>query len=104
MPTALPGMSATQARAALQVQDRLLKQFPEVERVFGKAGRAETPTDPAPLSMFETVVTLQPESEWRKGMTSGRLNDPMDPPIRFPAMPHIFWIPLMTRTPIPPPR
>src|SRR5213596_2838422 len=73
MPTALPGMSVTQARAALQVQDRMLKQFPEVERVFGKAGRAETPTDPAPLSMFETVVTLKPESEWRAGMTWDKL-------------------------------
>src|SRR5256886_17349771 len=66
MPTALPGMSATQARAALQVQDRMLKQFPEVERVFGKAGRAETPTDPAPLSMFEPVVTLRPANEGRQ--------------------------------------
>ncbi len=98
MPTALPGMSVTQARAALQVQDRMLKQFPEVERVFGKAGRAETPTDPAPLSMFETVVTLRPESEWRKGMTWERLNDEMDRTIRFPGMPNIFWMPIMTRT------
>jgi len=98
MPTALPGMSVTQARAALQVQDRMLKQFPEVERVFGKAGRAETPTDPAPLSMFETVVTLKPESEWRKGMTWERLNDEMDRTIRFPGMPNIFWMPIMTRT------
>src|SRR5205807_3037599 len=57
MPTALPGMSITQARAAIEPQDRMIKQFPEVEHVFGKAGRAETPTDPAPLSMFETVVT-----------------------------------------------
>jgi len=86
MPTALPGMSVTQARAALQVQDRMLKQFPEVERVFGKAGRAETPTDPRTLSMFETVVTLRPESEWRKGMTWERLNDEMDRTIRFPGM------------------
>src|SRR5213593_2576443 len=98
MPTALPGMSVTQARAALQVQDRMLKQFPEVERVFGKAGRAETPTDPAPLSMFETVVTLRPESEWRKGMTWERLNAEMDRTIRFPGMPNIFWMPIMTRT------
>src|SRR5207249_3730902 len=63
MPTALPGMSITQARAAIQTQDRMIKQFPEVDHVFGKAGRAETPTDPAPLSMFETVVTLKPEEE-----------------------------------------
>src|SRR5439155_766594 len=61
-------------------------------------GRAETPTDPAPLSMFETVVTLKPESEWRKGMTWERLNDEMDRTIRFPGMPNIFWMPIMTRT------
>jgi len=65
MPTTLPGISATQAAALLQRQDQLLKQFPEVERVFGKAGRADTSTDPAPLSMMETTVVLRPESEWR---------------------------------------
>ena len=69
MPTTLPGISVTQAQALLQKQDRILRQFPEVERVFGKAGRAETSTDPAPFSMMETVVTLKPESEWR---TKGR--------------------------------
>src|SRR5256885_430189 len=73
MPTALPGMSITQARAAIQTQDRMLKQFPEVDHVFGKAGRAETPTDPAPLNMFETVVTLKPEKDWRAGMTWDKL-------------------------------
>src|SRR4029077_1751020 len=78
MPTALPGMSATQARAALQTQDRALMQFPEVGHVFGKAGRAESATDPAPLSMFETVVTLKPEAEWRPGMTWDRLLTEMD--------------------------
>ena len=66
MPTTLPGLSITEAQKLLQVQDRILKRFPEVERVFGKAGRAETSTDPAPLSMFETVVTLKPVAEWRK--------------------------------------
>src|SRR5437016_11565324 len=98
MPTALPGMSITQARAAIQTQDRMLKQFPEVARVFGKAGRAETATDPAPVSMFETVVTLKPESEWRPGMTWDRLLDEMDHTIRFPGMPNIFWMPVQTRT------
>ena len=66
MPTTIPGLSITEAQRLLQLQDRILKRFPEVERVFGKAGRAETSTDPAPLSMFETVVTLKPTSEWRK--------------------------------------
>ncbi|HUS06191.1 MAG TPA: CusA/CzcA family heavy metal efflux RND transporter [Bryobacteraceae bacterium] len=66
MPTTVPGLSITEAQRLLQTQDRILKRFPEVERVFGKAGRAETSTDPAPLSMFETVVTLKPATEWRK--------------------------------------
>ena len=65
MPTTLPGLSIAEAERLLQVQDRLIMQFPEVERVFGKAGRAETATDPAPLSMFETVILLKPENEWR---------------------------------------
>ena len=65
MPTTLPGISVTEAERLLQVQDRILKSFPEVERVFGKAGRAETSTDPAPFSMMETTVILKPESEWR---------------------------------------
>jgi len=98
MPTALPGMSATQARAALQTQDRILKQFPEVEHVFGKAGRAETATDPAPLNMFETVVSLKPEEQWRRGMTWDKLNAEIDHTLRFPGMPNILWMPIMTRT------
>ena len=98
MPTALPGMSITQARAAIQTQDRMIKQFPEVDHVFGKAGRAETPTDPAPLSMFETVVTLKPEKDWRAGMTWDKLLAEMDRTIRFPGMPNIWWMPIQTRT------
>ncbi len=66
MPSTLPGLSIAEAQRLLQVQDRILMQFPEVARVLGKAGRAETSTDPAPLSMFETVITLKPQSEWRK--------------------------------------
>src|SRR6185436_7045154 len=69
MPTALPGMSVTEAQRVLQIQDRVLRQFPEVERVFGKAGRATSPTDPAPFSMVETTVVLKPEAQWRPGMT-----------------------------------
>src|SRR5439155_609602 len=98
MPTALPGMSITQARAASQTQDRMIKRFPEVDHVFGKAGRAETPTDPAPLSMFETVVTLKPEEDWRAGMTWDKLLAEMDRTIRFPGMPNIWWMPIQTRT------
>ena len=66
MPTTMPGISITEAQRLLQVTDRIIKQFPEVDRVLGKAGRAETSTDPAPLSMLETVITLKPKSEWRK--------------------------------------
>ncbi len=98
MPTALPGMSITEARAAIQTQDRMIKQFPEVASVFGKSGRAETPTDPAPLNMFETVVTLKPESQWRPGMTWDKLLDELDRTIRFPGMPSIWWMPIQTRT------
>jgi Cu(I)/Ag(I) efflux system membrane protein CusA/SilA len=98
MPTALPGMSVTEARRTLQAQDRMIKAFPEVERVFGKIGRARTPTDPAPLSMVETVVTLKPEEEWRPGMSWERLLDEMDRTIKFPGMPNIWWMPIQTRT------
>ncbi len=98
MPTALPGMSITQARAAIQTQDRKIKEFPEVATVFGKAGRAETPTDPAPLNMFETIVTLKPRSEWRAGMDWEKLLDELDRTIRFPGMPNIWWMPIQTRT------
>src|SRR6266404_3599634 len=73
MPTAIPGMSITEATKILQIQDRQLKKIPEAMTVFGKAGQANTPTDPAPLSMFETVVALKPPNEWRKGMTWDKL-------------------------------
>ncbi len=98
MPTALPGMSVAQARAAIQTQDRMIKQFPEVATVFGKSGRAETPTDPAPLNMFETVITLKPKDQWRPGMTWDKLLDELDRTIRFPGMPNIWWMPIQTRT------
>src|SRR5262249_43657414 len=78
MPTALPGISPTEARHVLQVESQALKQFPEVERVFGKIGRARTATDPAPLNMVETVVTLKPEEEWRAGVTWDSLLSEMD--------------------------
>jgi copper/silver efflux system protein len=98
MPTALPGMSIAQARAAIQAQDAMIKRVPEVARVFGKSGRAETATDPAPLNMFETIVTLRPESEWRPGMTWEKLLDELDRTVRLPGMPNIWWMPIQTRT------
>ncbi len=98
MPTAPPGMSITEASRVLQQMDRELKEFPEVERVFGKIGRARTPTDPAPLSMVETVITLKPRSEWRKGLTWEGLIQEMDEKLRYPGMPNLWWMPIQTRT------
>ena len=98
MPTTLPGMSITDAAQTLQTMDAQLAQFPEVEHVFGKIGRSSSPTDPAPLSMVEAVVTLKPMDQWREGMTSTRLIQEMDSTIRFPGMPNIFWMPIQTRT------
>src|SRR5438093_1116459 len=97
MPTTLPGISVTQAGRLLQLQDRILKTFPEVERVFGKSGRAETPTDPAPFSMMETTVTLKPENEWRKGMTWDKLVDEMDRALRIPGVANAWTMPIKNR-------
>src|SRR6266576_901769 len=98
MPTAIPGMSITEATKILQIQDRQLKKLPEAMTVFGKAGQAETPTDPAPLSMFETVVALKPPNEWRKGMTWDKLLAEINANIKTPGMANIFWMPIQTRT------
>jgi Cu(I)/Ag(I) efflux system membrane protein CusA/SilA len=98
MPTALPGISPTEARRVLQVEGEVLMQFPEVQRVFGKIGRARTPTDPAPLNMVETVITLKPEEEWRPGVTWDSLLAEMDRALRIPGMPNIWWMPIQTRT------
>ncbi|MCA9399518.1 MAG: efflux RND transporter permease subunit, partial [Candidatus Omnitrophica bacterium] len=98
MPTALPGISIEKAKEVLNQQDKIIKSFPEVESVFGKAGRARTPTDPAPLSMFETVVVLKPHDQWRKGMTVEKLKAEMDAALQFPGMPNIWWMPIQTRT------
>jgi Cu(I)/Ag(I) efflux system membrane protein CusA/SilA len=98
MPTAVPGMSITEATRILQIQDRQLKQIPEVETVFGKAGQSETATDPAPLSMFETIISLKPISQWRPGMTWEKLIAEMDANIKTPGMANIFWMPIQTRT------
>ncbi|MFQ5441588.1 MAG: efflux RND transporter permease subunit [Thermodesulfobacteriota bacterium] len=97
MPTTLPGISITKARELLQQTDRILKTFPEVKSVFGKIGRAETATDPAPLSMIETTVTLKPEEEWRDGMTIQKLMDEMDRSIIFPGVTNAWTMPIKTR-------
>ena len=97
MPTTLPGISVTQASRLLQMQDRMLKTFPEVEWVFGKAGRAETSTDPAPFSMGETTVMLKPESQWRAGMTWEKLVDEMDKKIRLPGVANAWTMPIKNR-------
>lgn len=98
MPTAAPGISIEEATRILQIQDRMLRQFPEVESIFGKAGESETATDPAPLSMFETVVKLKPREQWRPGMTWEKLIAEMNTKIKTPGMANNFWMPIQTRT------
>ena len=98
MPTAVPGMSITEAAKILQTQDKMLMQFPEVERVFGKIGRSSSALDSAPLSMVETIVTLKPKEEWREGITWDKLLAEMNQAMKFPGMANIFWMPIQTRT------
>lgn len=97
MPTTLPGLSVTEAGKLLQVQDKILKSFPEVERVFGKAGRAETSTDPAPFSMMETTVILKDKKLWRKGMTWEKLIDAMDTKLQLPGQTNAWTMPIKAR-------
>ena len=97
MPTTLPGLSPGKAQQLLQQTDRLLKTVPEVESVFGKAGRAQTATDPAPLSMFETVIQLKPKSQWRRGMTTKKLIQEMTALVNFPGLSNVFVMPIKTR-------
>ncbi len=119
MPTALPGMSVTEAQRLIQLQDRILKTFPEVESVFGKAGRADSPTDPAPFSMAETTVMLKPESQWRRQkrwyswmpdlfqrpfrhfwpdhISFEDLQNEMNEQLRFPGIPNIWTMPIKNR-------
>jgi Cu(I)/Ag(I) efflux system membrane protein CusA/SilA len=92
MPSALPGLSSQKAAELLQITDRMIKTVPEVERVFGKAGRAETATDPAPLEMFETTVKLKPREQWRPGMTPEKLVEELDRAVKVPGLANI-WIP-----------
>ncbi len=97
MPTTLPGLSADAARALLQQTDKLIRTVPEVERVFGKAGRAETATDPAPIEMFETVIKLKPREQWRPGMTPGKLKAELDARVKFPGVSNAWVYPIKTR-------
>ena len=97
MPTALPGLSAAEAGQLLQVTDRIIKTVPEVKTVFGKAGRAETATDPAPLEMFETTIQLRPRSEWRPGMTPDKIVEELDSKLRIPGLANVFVPPIRNR-------
>ncbi len=97
MPSTLPGISVTKARQILQQTDKIIKSFPEVRHVFGKIGRAETATDPAPLSMIETTIMLKPESEWREGMTPDKLVDEMNAALQIPGLTNIWTMPIKTR-------
>ena len=92
MPTALPGLSAGKASELLQLTDRMIKTVPEVDHVFGKAGRADTATDPAPLEMFETTVTFRPRDQWRPGMTPERLREELDRAVQVPGLTNL-WVP-----------
>jgi Cu(I)/Ag(I) efflux system membrane protein CusA/SilA len=98
MPTTLPGASLTTANQMLQVQDKIIKSFPEVESVFGKAGRANSATDPAPIEMFETVINLKPEKYWRPGMTVEKLIDELDKAVKMPGVSNAWTMPIKART------
>ena len=97
MPASLPGMSITKAAELLQTQNKIIKSFPEVASVFGKAGRANTATDPAPTEMFETVINLKPESEWRAGLTMDALIAEMDKALQFPGVANSWTMPIKAR-------
>ncbi len=97
MPTTLPGLSVTKAAQLLQTQDKIIKTFPEVASVSGKAGRATTATDPAPTEMFETVINLKPESEWRPGMSIAKLIADMDKALQFPGVSNAWTMPIKAR-------
>ncbi len=97
MPTGLPAMSVTKAAELLQTQNKIIKSFPEVASVIGKAGRAQTATDPAPIEMFETVINLKPESEWRPGMDVDKLIAEMDKALQFPGVANSWTMPIKAR-------
>ena len=97
MPTTLPGISISKARELLQQTNKMIMTFPEVEHVFGKAGRADTATDPAPLSMIETVVRLHPRERWREGMSPERLVDELQRTVQVPGLTNAWTMPIKTR-------
>jgi Cu(I)/Ag(I) efflux system membrane protein CusA/SilA len=97
MPVTLPGLSVTKAAELVQLQNRILKSFPEVASVLGKAGRAGSATDPAPIEMFETIVNLKPRAEWRKGVTLESLIGEMDRALRLPGVTNAFTMPIKAR-------
>jgi Cu(I)/Ag(I) efflux system membrane protein CusA/SilA len=97
MPTTLPGISVQEAQRVMQKMDVLIKEVPEVERVFGKAGRAETATDPAPFSMFETVIVLKPQGEWRRGYSWEKIVGELDKKVQFPGVTNAWTMPIKAR-------
>ncbi len=97
MPTTLPGLSVTKAAELLQMQDRIIRSFPEVASVYGKAGRAATATDPAPTEMFETIINLKPKAEWRAGLTLEGLTAEMDKALQFPGVSNAWTQPIKAR-------
>ncbi|MDP3482656.1 MAG: efflux RND transporter permease subunit [Sulfuricella sp.] len=97
MPTGLPGMSVTKAAELLQTQNKIIKGFPEVASVYGKAGRAQTATDPAPLEMFETIINLKPEAEWRPGMNIDKLIAELDKALQIPGIANSWTMPIKAR-------
>ncbi|WP_301103139.1 efflux RND transporter permease subunit [Propionivibrio sp.] len=97
MPSSLPGMSITKAAQILQTQNKIIKSFPEVASVYGKAGRANTATDPAPSEMFETIINLKPEAEWRAGMTIDKLIAELDTALQFPGISNAWTMPIKAR-------
>jgi Cu(I)/Ag(I) efflux system membrane protein CusA/SilA len=97
MPTALPGISITQASQLLQEQDRIIKSFPEVESVFGVVGRSDSPTDNAPLDMYDTTIMLKPREQWRQGMTYEKLIREMDEKLQFPGLTNTWTMPVQNR-------
>src|SRR5260370_37295599 len=98
MPTTLPGLSVTKAAEILQTQNKVIKTFPEVESVYGKAGRAETATDPAPTEMFETIVNLKPKAQWRPGLTVDGLVALATRPLTLPGVSNAWTMPIKART------
>ena len=97
MPTALPGISITQATQLLQEQDRIIRSFPEVETVFGTVGRSDSPTDNAPLDMYDTTIMLKPREQWRAGMTYEKLLQQMDQKLQFPGLSNTWTMPVQNR-------